>query len=64
MRVPEFREPPRAIVKALARYVDIVGIEHAMHEPGDHIRCGEVRDTFNGEVEQLCRRIVARCFIV
>ena len=40
--VPFFGETPWAIVKALARDVDIVGVENAVDEACDHVRTGKV----------------------
>ena len=43
VRVPIGREPPRAVIEALAGDVDIVAVEHAMDEAGGDVARGERR---------------------
>ena len=64
--VPSRREPPRAIVEALAGDVDIVAVEDAVDEAGGDIAGGEPRGAPCDEVEQAQRifRVVARRFAV
>ncbi len=50
--VPSRREPPRAIVEALAGDVDIVAVEDAMDEAGGHVARGEPCRCTGHEVEQ------------
>src|SRR5690348_13784887 len=63
--IPIRGEPPRPIVEALPRDVDVVAVEHAMDEPGGEIARGEPRRCLRDEIEQSKRVrlvVVAWCF--
>src|SRR5690242_9536176 len=65
--VPLRREPPGAVVEALAGDVDIVAVKDAVDEARDHVAGGEFRGCAGDEVEQakaVFLRIVDRLFAV
>ena len=45
--VPFFGKAPWALVKALTRDVDIVGVENAVDEARDHVGTCQVSDAFD-----------------
>ena len=63
-RIPLGQETPWAIVEAFARNVHIVCVQHAVDKAGHHPAGGEIGHTFDHQVHQAHRWIVAARSIV